>query len=48
MLKGPDGNLAPASWEDAIVTVAQVLDATPSDKVAVVAGGMADGEVSLN
>jgi len=47
MLKGPDGNLAPASWEDAIVTVAQVLDATPSDKVAAVAGGMADGESLL-
>jgi len=44
MLKGPDGNLAPASWEDAIVTVAKMLDSTPSDNIAAVAGGMADGE----
>ena len=45
MLKGPDGNLAPASWEDAIVTVAKMLDSTPSDNIAAVAGGMVDGEV---
>ena len=45
MIKGSDGNLAPASWEDALVTVAKILDSTPSDKIAAVAGGLVDGEV---
>jgi len=44
MLKGPDGNLAPASWEDAIVTVAKMLDSTPADNIAAVAGGLCDAE----
>ena len=46
MIKGSDGNLAPASWEDALVTVAKILDSTPSDQIAAVAGGLVDGEVS--
>ena len=45
MIKGSDGNLAPASWEDALVTVAKILDSTPSDQIAAVAGGLVDGEV---
>ena len=45
MLKGPDGNLAPASWEDAIVTVAKMLDSAPADNIAAVAGGLCDAEV---
>jgi len=44
MLKGPDGNLAPASWEDAIVSVAKMLDSAPADNIAAVAGGMCDAE----
>jgi len=44
MLKDSTGNLVPASWEDAIVAVAKMLDSTPGDQVAAVAGGMADAE----
>jgi len=44
MLKGKDGNLTPVSWEDALVTAAQVLDSTPSEQIAAVAGGFCDGE----
>merc|ERR1719334_503939 len=44
MLKDSSGNLVPASWEDAIVSVAKMLDSTPGDQVAAVAGGMADAE----
>jgi len=44
MLKDASGNLTPASWEDAIVTLAKVIDSTPGDKLAAVAGGLADGE----
>merc|ERR1712142_346739 len=44
MVKDKAGNLVPASWEDAIVTVAKVLDATPGTEVAALAGGMADAE----
>lgn len=46
MLKGKDGNLAPVSWEDALVSVAKMLDSTPSDQIAAVAGGLVDAEVS--
>ena len=45
MLKGKDGNLAPVSWEDALVSVAKMLDSTPSDQIAAVAGGLVDAEV---
>ena len=48
MIKGSDGNLAPASWEDALVTVAKMLDSTPSDQIAAVAGGLVDAEVLKN
>merc|ERR1712142_242145 len=44
MVKDKAGNLVPASWEDAIVTVAKVLDSTPGEQVAAIAGGLADGE----
>jgi len=44
MLKGSDGNLSPASWEDAIVAVAKMLDSTPPENIAAVVGGLADGE----
>jgi len=44
MLKDAAGNLTPASWEDAIVTIAKVIDTTPGDKLAAVAGGLCDGE----
>ena len=44
MLKDSAGNLVPASWEDAIVAVAKMLDSTPGEQVAAVAGGMADAE----
>ena len=47
MLKGPDGNLAPASWEHAIVTVAKMLYSTPAD-IAAVSGVLCDAEVSFN
>jgi NADH dehydrogenase (ubiquinone) Fe-S protein 1 len=39
MLKGCDGNLAVVSWEDAIVSVAKVLDSSPPENIAAVAGG---------
>jgi len=44
MLKNCDGNLEPVSWEDAIVAVAKALDSSPPEKLAAVAGGLADGE----
>merc|ERR1719445_1800776 len=44
MLKGKDGNLTPVSWEEAIVAVAQMLDSTPSDQIAAIAGGLVDAE----
>ena len=46
MPQGCDGNLAPCSWEDAIVAVAKALDSSPPEQIAAVAGGQADGEVS--
>lgn len=45
MVKDNDGNLRQCTWEEAIVTVAKVLDSTPGDKIAAVAGGLADAEV---
>ena len=47
LLKGKDGNLTPVSWEDALVTAAQMLDSTPSEQIAAIAGGFCDGEVSI-
>ena len=46
--QGCDGNLAPCSWEDAIVAVAKALDSSPPEQIAAVAGGQADGEVSFD
>merc|ERR1719300_1033602 len=48
MVKGCDGNLAPCSWEDAIVAVAKALDSSPPEQIAAVAGGQADGEALMN
>jgi len=42
------GELRSASWEEAIVAVAKALDSTPGDKIAAVAGGLADAEVKLH
>jgi len=39
--------LKPCDWEDAVLTVAKVLDSTPGDRMAAVVGGMADAEVNL-
>jgi len=47
MIKGPDGNLMSVSWEDAIVTVAKMLDSAPADNIAAVAGGQCDAESLL-
>merc|ERR1719347_2410316 len=47
MVKGCDGNLAPCSWEDAIVAVAKALDSSPPEQIAAVAGGQADGEALM-
>jgi len=44
MVKDSEGNLSPASWEDAIVSVAKALDSSPPESLAAVAGGLADGE----
>merc|ERR1712158_220335 len=44
---GVDGNLAPCSWEDAIVAVAKALDSSPPEQIAAVAGGQADGEALM-
>ena len=45
MMKDHTGELKPCDWEDAVLTVAKVLDSTPGDKLAAVVGGMADAEV---
>ena len=45
--QGCDGNLAPCSWEDAIVAVAKALDSSPPEQIAAVAGGQADGEALM-
>jgi len=44
MLKDAEGNLNAVSWEDAIVAVAKMLDSTPPENIAAVAGGLADAE----
>ena len=46
MVKNAQGELKQCTWEEAVVTVAKVLDSTPGDRVAAVAGGMADAEVT--
>ena len=45
MMKDHNGDLKPCDWEDAVLTVAKVLDSTPGDRMAAVVGGMADAEV---
>ena len=37
--------LAPASWDDAIVTVERMLDSTPTDNIAAEAGGLCGEKV---
>ena len=44
MMKDNTGELQMVDWEDALITVAKVLDSTPGDKIAALAGGMADAE----
>lgn len=44
MMKDASGELKIADWEDVIITAAKVLDSTPGDKIAALAGGMADAE----
>ena len=41
------GELKPCGWEDAIVSVAKVLDSTPADRMAAIAGGLVDAEVFI-
>ena len=36
------------SWEEAIVAVAKMLDSTPGDEIAAVAGGLADAEALMS
>jgi NADH dehydrogenase (ubiquinone) Fe-S protein 1 len=44
MMKDNQGELKPCGWEDAIVSVAKVLDSTPADRMAAVTGGLVDAE----
>lgn len=44
MMKNNMGELTACTWEDVIVTVAKVLDTTAGDRMAAVAGGLADAE----
>merc|ERR1719171_1925247 len=44
MLKDSSGELKVVDWEDVIITMAKVLDSTPGDQIAALAGGMADAE----
>lgn len=47
MVKGQDGLLKPASWEEALFTVAQKLRDTPAELKAAVVGGLSDTESML-
>lgn len=44
MMKDSSGELKVVDWEDVIITIAKVLDSTPGDQIAALAGGMADAE----
>ncbi|KAJ2831970.1 ndufs1 NADH-ubiquinone oxidoreductase subunit [Coemansia furcata] len=44
LVRGSDGRLEPATWADALAAVAQRLGATPRERVAGVAGALADAE----
>jgi len=44
MIKDNQGELKPCAWEDAIISVAKVLDSTPADRMAAIAGGLVDAE----
>ncbi|ULT88183.1 hypothetical protein L5515_007257 [Caenorhabditis briggsae] len=44
MIRGADGQLKPASWEEALFTVAAKLRETPAEQKAAVAGGLNDVE----
>ena len=44
LMKDNQGELKPCAWEDAIVSVAKVLDSTPADRMAAIAGGLVDAE----
>jgi NADH-quinone oxidoreductase subunit G len=43
-VRGADGKLAPASWDEALATVARKLSATPGARIAAIAGDQADCE----
>jgi len=43
-MKDSSGELKVVDWEDVIITTAKVLDSTPGDQIAALAGGMADAE----
>ncbi len=44
MIRDEDGNLAPCSWEEALVEVASKMHSVNADEMAAVAGGLADAE----
>ena len=44
MMKDNTGELKPCGWEDAIISVAKVLDSTPADRMAAIVGGLVDAE----
>ncbi len=43
-LRGADGKLAPATWDEALAAVARKLSATPGARIAAIAGDQADCE----
>lgn len=44
MVRGEDGNLAPCTWEEALVEVASKMHSVKSEEMAAVAGAFADAE----
>ena len=44
MIRGDDGNLAPCTWEEALVEVASKMHSVKANEMAAVAGGFADAE----
>lgn len=47
LIKGPDGNLAESSWEDAFFRVHEQLAASPGSEIAAIAGGHMDAEALI-
>jgi len=46
-LRGADGKLKPASWQDALEAVAQKMQGLPGERIAALAGDQADTEAML-